>query len=921
MPGSLSGGNVRQGGAEKYLVVSMWTLMRGSVAACLLPLGAIAAGMPGVSATSILQGTKPSESDPEIVFDTVFLSMDGHQGKSVDLTYFAHKGGMQPGRYVVQVMVNDKIVDDDRMVTFRSWPERPGELYACVNGQQMSEWWGIEANLKAESTAAMSSLNSSSITSSSPDSTSDDNNGPPNPDQKDDTCPVGGVMAMVPFAKETFDFNQRLLAITVPQASLSPASRMRTSPQLWDEGIPAVLMNYNYNGSQQNNQGKKTGSDFLGASGQMNLLGWRIRNNLTWHKNEGQGAQLNASQVYAQRDFSRLGGGQLTVGQVTSEGGGVDSVPFVGMKVDSDEGMLNPSFTTYSPAITGLANSPATVTVRQYGKVIYQQNVPQGPFSLTDFNRSGNGSVEVEVREADGRIRNFTMAQANSASLMHQGALSYSFSSGKASNRTGYADDRFVQTGLSWGALANTSLNSGVLISKDYMALSVGTSVYTGAWGAVSYFLKTSRADLSVVPNQGGPESGVAHSASWSRSFGDTSIELSVSHSQTQHFHSYSELLSMKPLKAGEEREQTSGLRDSIGLSLSQSLGVWGSVSLNGSRVTSWGRDEVQNQAMLSYNTTMKDIGISLSLGYSTYSGDDRGNNNDYESPRRSSTPDNRIDKTITVNISVPIGKWLSTSSLNGNYTYSAFNGQASQQAGISGSSLDGALSYSASQGLTGDKTGNLSTGYSGKYGAINSGYSYGAGSNSVSYGMNGGLAIHPYGVTLGRQLTLSGGNALVGVPGVSGLNVNGAVTDWRGYALVSGLTPYDLNRISIDMTDLPGSVELDMSNKNVVPTRGALVSVPFRQSKGFRLMIYLNRNNDEVPFGSTAVLVQDEEGASPVTSIVGEAGLVYMAGMPEKGSVTVTWGDDADTQCIADYILPEKADIEKLNSIKAICR
>lgn len=901
---------------------SAWTL--GMLMATACPLQARGAAEPtavGIPGVATLLGEKGQAADQALSFDSDFLSMGGSQEKYVDLSYFAHKGGMQPGRYAVQVKVNDRMVDSGRLVTFRSWPGQPGKLYACVNASQIAEWWGIQASSHGELSAASPQPSSLPTDVPSPDTPGETTN-TDSPHRTGVSCPVGGVMAMVPYAKEEFDFNQRLLALTVPQASLGPASRMRTSPQLWDEGMPAVLMNYNYNGSQQDSRGKKSGSDFLGINGQMNLLGWRIRNDLTWHQNEGEEAEWNTSQVYAQRDFAALNGGQLTVGHTTSAGGGVDTVPFVGMKVDSDEGMLDPKFTTYSPAITGMANSPATVTVRQYGKVIYQQNVPQGPFSLTDFNRSGNGDVEVEVREADGRTRRFTMAQANSGSLMRQGALSYSTSSGEASNSTGYAADKFVQAGMSYGVWANTSLTGGVLASKNYQALSVGTSVYAGTWGAVSYTLKTSRADLTVVPGQGGVESGMSHDVSWSRSFGDTSVGLSVSRSQTPHFHSYSELLGMTPMKSGEEQKQTFGAHDSASISLSQSLGMWGSVSLNGNRTTSWGSDTGQKDVAFSYSTTVKDIGISVSLGYNTYSGDgDGGRQNDNDGDLNPSVLDNRTDKTIAVNISLPLGKWLSASSLTGNYSYSKYNGKVSQQAGISGSALNGALSYSASQGLTGNKTGNTSVGYGGRYGAVNGGYSYGNGSNSVSYGVNGGLAIHPHGVTLGKPLALSGGNALVAVPGVGGLNVNSAVTDWRGYALVSGLTPYDLNRINVDMTNLPGDVELDTSSKNVVPTRGALVAVPFKGNKGYRLLINLVRDKDEVPFGSTMALVQDEQGALQVAGIVGEGGQAYMSGMPEKGTVIVNWGDGKDTQCMATYSLPEKADMERLNSVTAICR
>lgn len=893
-----------------------------------------AAGMPGGSATAAPQG----DPDQALSFDRDFLSMGGAgEEKLVDLSYFAHKGGMQPGRYAVQVKVNDKMVDDGRLVTFKSWPDRPGKLYACVTPAQLLEWWGIEASSKGDvaspkpATVASGGKHSPApgvrdgAVGPSPASTATDveKSAAQEPDEPS-MCPVGGVVAMVPYANEVFDFNKRLLSLTVPQASLGPASRMRTSPHLWNEGLPAALMNYNYNGSQQHSQGRKSGSDFLGINGQMNVLGWRVRNDLTWHKSQGEGAELNASQVYAQKDFSSLGGGQLTVGHTTSSGGGVDSVSFVGVKLESDGGMLDPKFTTYSPAITGIANSPATVTVRQYGKVIYQQNVPQGPFSLTDFNRSGNGDVEVEIRESDGSTRRFTMASASSGALVRQGALTYSASSGQASDSRGYAYDTFVQAGASYGVWANTTLTGGVLLSKNYQEVSVGTGVYAGPLGAATYTLNTSRADVSVVPGRDGVETGVSHDVSWSRSFGDTSVGLSASRSQNANYHTYSDLLGMEAVSAGGDDNDDGGTRDSLSLTLSQPLGEWGSVSLSGTRSTSWGSSAVQKNLSLSYNTTVKDIGVGVSLGVNTYSGSDNSNNNDgnNNSGFSHSSQDDKTDKTIAVNISLPLGKWLNANSVSGSYSYSKYNGQASQQAGLSGAALNGALSYSVSQGLTGSKTGNTSVGYSGGYGSVTGGYAYGGGSNSVSYGVNGGLAIHPHGITLGKQLALSGGNALVEIPDVGGVNVGNAVTDWRGYALMSGLTPYDINRVSVDVANLPGNVELDASSKNVVPTRGALVEVPFKSNKGYRLLVNLTRDKESVPFGSTAVLMQDDSsGALPVTGIVGDAGQVYMSGMPEKGTVTVSWGDGEDEQCSAAYALPEKTDMTRLNTVAAVCR
>lgn len=937
-------------------------------------------GMPGVEASTALQG----DSEQGLSFDSDFLGMGGGiGGQHVDLGYFAHKGGLLPGNYAVQVTVNGKLVDQGRLVTFKSWPDQPGKLYACVTAGEMAEWWGIIAsrrgapeatprrtdkgkssnapsisanalsvkddaehtgNADGSATAPVGGIPVSSgkappvisqaeadkpvvvVSAQSDDGERAGNSGvPPSlPEEDGDvSCPVGGVTAMVPYAKEVFDFNKRTLTLTVPQASLGPASRFRTPPHLWDEGMPAILMNYNYTGSQQTGGNTRTGSNFLGVNGQLSLLGWRMQNNLTWYQSQGGEQELNASSANAQRDFSVLGGGVLTVGRTTSGGGGVDSVSFTGISVASDDGMLDPKFTTYTPAITGIANSPATVTVRQYGKVIYQQNVPQGPFSITDFNRSGNGAVDVEIRESDGRTRHFTMAQASSGTLMNRGATSWSASVGKAANSEGYADDRFVQAGVSYGAWANTTLSGGALLSSNYQSLSVGGGLYAGAWGAVTYTLKTSRADLSVVPDlHEGTKTGVSHDVGWSRSFGDTSVGVTWSHSQTRDFYTYSDLLSLKPDNSGDNSSQSGNQKDSYTVSLSQSLGAWGSVSLSGTRTTQWDSSDVQNNVSLSYNTTVRDIGIGVALGYSTYNNSDSGSDDGWTGSNSGSG--NKTDRTVSVNISLPLGKWLNANSVNGTYSYSRTNGQVSQQAGVSGSALNGALSWAASQGLTGNRNGNTSMSYSGNYGSLSAGYSYGAGSESVSYGVNGGLAIHPHGVTAGKQLALGGGNALVEIPGISGASVNGAVTDWRGYALVSGLTPYDRNRINVDMTNLPGNVELDASSKNVIPTRGALVEVPFRSNKGYRMMLTLERGQDAknaVPFGAMVTLKQDDDTAMPVTGIVGDAGQVYLSGMPVKGVVTASWGDTADEQCRAEYTMPDGTDEQKLNLLSVPCQ
>lgn len=858
-------------------------------------------------ATGINQNTDYTMEDPSaLTFDSDFLSLgqDDSSTKHINLSYFAHKGGMSPGRYTVAVTVNGKTVDEGRMITFRSRDDRPGKLYACVTADELQQWWGIIASRQSR-TPAPPLRPSSQIPAN--------NERRPVPEENI-SCPAEGITGMVPYAQESFDFNHRVLSLTVPQASLGPTSRLRVPVHLWDNGIPALLMNYNYTGSQKIQGAAKTGSDFFGLNGQLNLGGWRLRNDLTGYRRRGEEIEWSLSRGYAQRGFSRAGGGLLTLGYTSSSGGSVDPVSFMGVKVDSDDGMLDPALTTYTPAITGIAGSPATVTVRQYGKVIYQQNVPRGPFSLTDFNRSGSGDVEVEVRETDGTVRRFTMAQASSGILMRQGGRAYSVSAGKASEGAGYVNEYFFQGEGSYGSGANTTITAGTLLSSDYQALSVGGGLYAGRWGALAYTLKGSRASLSAVPGYHGAATGLTHSLNWSRSFGDTSAGVSLRH-HTGNAYSYTSLLGLLP--AGNAPRTNQGERDSLALTLSRTLGNLGSIVLNGTRTTSGNRK--QQNVMLGYNTTIQDIGVSLSAGINSMTENHRYNGHKADDGALYSTPSGpKKDRLFALNISLPLGKWLGTGS--GHYSWSRSNGHISQQAGFTGNAMNNALSYSLSQSLNSHQGGNVSLGYEGTYASYSGGYSYG-GNDTLSYGMNGGLALHSQGVTLGKSLALGGGNALIAIPGAAGVQVGDTRTDWHGMALVSGMTPYDRNRVSIDMLNLPEGLELDATSKNVIPTRGALVRVPFRGNTGYRILLTLQYRGVPLLFGSVVTLKQKKSDGYPVSGITGEDGQVYLTGMPVSGTVIARWGNNPDEQCIADYALPPASDKGHPLETEAVCR
>ncbi|MCV5626677.1 fimbria/pilus outer membrane usher protein, partial [Escherichia coli] len=70
--------------------------------------------------------------------------------------------------------------------------------------------------------------------------------------------------------------------------------------------------------------------------------------------------------------------------------------------------MLPDSMQNFTPLVQSVAQSNALITVSQNGYIIYQKEVPPGPFTIADLQLSGSGSdLDVSIKEADGSVRSF----------------------------------------------------------------------------------------------------------------------------------------------------------------------------------------------------------------------------------------------------------------------------------------------------------------------------------------------------------------------------------------------------------------------------------------------------------------------------------------------------------------------------------
>lgn len=159
-------------------------------------------------------------------------------------------------------------------------------------------------------------------------------------------------------------------------------------------------------------------------------------------------------------------------------------------------------------------------------------------------------------------------------------------------------------------------------------------------------------------------------------------------------------------------------------------------------------------------------------------------------------------------------------------------NGNNIRRVGLSGTALDDySLNYSldASQQRNKGTSVDASADYQYNAGELRMGYSQGRGYRQQNVDVTGSVMLWQAGITLGQSLgeTL----AIVQIPDSPGISVDnqyGTTTDGQGAAVVSNLTPYRVNRLTLNSWDLPPGITLPENEQEVVPTAGAIMFSQF---------------------------------------------------------------------------------------------
>lgn len=717
--------------------------------------------------------------------------------------------------------------------------------------------------------------------------------------------PVDDLTALIPQSTVKFDLSRLRLDVSIPQVAMQPGRDSQSDPSQWDDGIPAMLFNYNLSAGRNeqtvNSDQRATNNVFANVQTGANAGAWRLRSTVTHsHSDTGSGNNADStrfSNTYLARDI-RGWGSRLLMGEASTGGDVLDGVPFRGVQLRSAEQMMPARLRGFAPQITGVANSNARITVRQNGYVVYETYVAPGPFEIKDLYQAGmSGDLDVAVTEADGSVHSFVVPYSSLPVMLRPGAVKYEVTAGRYDGGTtqGSRQSDFVLATLIYGLPKNLTLYGGLLTSQKYSALSLGSGISLGDLGAMSADGTFSSTQFEDKGRQGGASWRVRYSKSMLTT--GTSVDLTALRYSTRNYYSFAEYNSMGYAQRDDVSPWImSRRRSSFQTQVTQQLGDLGSVSLRANRDDYYGSTKTLTSLSAGYNGSVK--GISYGIYYTV---DRMKGNGDW--------PENR---QVSFNLSIPFSIFSYSSALQNTYASSQFThdnqGRTQGQAGIAGSNADGAFSYSVMQGWGNqDQVSNstLNLGYQGSKGNVSAGYGYSADMRSMNLNMSGGAVVHSEGVTLSRPLGSS--VALISAPGAEGVSLsnNGGKTDSRGFAVVPYLSDYSRNNIGLDPSTLPDNVDLPQNQQTVYPTHGAVVKANFATRIGYQVLMTLTRAGGAgvVPFGATVALVQSATSEEN-TGITGDNGQVYLTGLPQKGELSVMWGKGHDKQCRVSYNL-----------------
>jgi outer membrane usher protein len=595
--------------------------------------------------------------------------------------------------------------------------------------------------------------------------------------------------------------------VTVPEAAFDSALR----DSAYQRGGSAAILNYNV--FAQRFQGTGGARDYVQARLEpgFNLANWVVRSSGTYTRSS-QRSTYRQNATYAQRSVESLNS-LAQMGQIYAMSDGYGGMPLLGAQLFSDAAQMQSG--TLTVPIQGVAETNAVIEIRQRGQVVYRTVVPPGPYTLSEIGGVSNSTdIEVLVTEEDGRTSRSTLP-APMSQVVGGLPATYHFGIGQYRREWGAA----WRGRMPWVAYGDYAFNLGPDLRASVAALA--SAGYQSAYGQLSLgrgntwlggSARLSRANGRGMGHEWQVQSStslvgnVSAGISWqARSAGYTSLEDTL----------------VRPGDGGEDDwSYVSPFQQSLSASLTWSHLSWGAFSYSLSR----SRDRHGVYTAQSFGAARKFGRVSANLSVQMADG---GRN------------------TLYLNLRVPLGR--DSAGVRLQRQASGSTGIAANYQGRAGS-----IGYQADAWKS-DSSQRLSA--SAQSSTAYSQWAIGASttdsrSRAFYASGNGGIALAGDRTLAFSSSRISDTFAVVKIPGVSGIRMNGgesgAKTSSLGNALVPAIYPYQKARIQLDGKTLPLNYRFDTTAIDLSLARGTVSMQTIGATEVRQLMLKVRMSNGD---------------------------------------------------------------------------
>lgn len=623
------------------------------------------------------------------------------------------------------------------------------------------------------------------------------------------------------------------LRLLVPESALDPDA---DAPG-WEHGGSAALLNYSaqYMGSRA----RESRMDYwqIQSEAGFNAGDWILRSSQNIYR-FGARARADFQNAYASRTFTGLKS-TVDIGQIPLAGGLFSVGQVRGLQVTPERALYGDS----GPAVvTGIANGPSVVEIRQLGVPVYHTSVPAGPFSLSRFSLLNTRTdLSVTVTGADGSRQRYLVP---ASAYVREGAAAapgVAWGIGRYAGRGAEKKPLLATASLGIPLSARAALQAGGLWAQEYQALGASLS---------SVFLYRTSATLqSTLSRTGqGARRGMLHTFALAQPLGESlTLGLNGAH-QGRGYREFSEA-------QFRGRGDYARNKDQVGASASWTTALLGSVSLAAGRSTQtrgapirwmqlgWGRQF--GKVTLSVNAARQQSG-------GRYGREDR----------------------VYLSLQLPLASDASLSS----------TASRSRGADRYGTRLDRRLDEGRSWSLAVDRdTSRSLSAATGSYSALTRWSDVStslsldtARSRSLSLQASGSVVAHRGGVTAAPwQVRDTFGIARVGTrSGVRLETPSGPVwTDGGGYAIVPALSGWRTSAVEVDTRSLGRRADVVNGTASVSPARGAVSRIEFETVSTRRVLVDARRSGGaRLPAGAGV-----RDGAGNFITVVDELGELFL--------------------------------------------